>query len=92
MEERRSKMRIYLDMLNTIIRKGGTTKPTHIMYGANLSHDRLKTYLNFLLEKGFIEEVNVSGRIYYQVTEKGKQFIIEFRKVNELSEAFGIEM
>ncbi len=92
MIERRTKTRIYVDMLTAIIRKGGTTKPTHIMYGANLSHDRLKSYLRFLLEKGFIEEVDVGGRAYYRVTPKGMQFLNEFRKVKELSEAFGIEI
>ena len=92
MIERRSKTRIYVDMLMAIIRKGGTTKPTHIMYGANLSHDRLKNYLHFLLERGFIEEVSVEGRAYYRVTDKGRQFIIEFNKMKELSTAFGIEI
>ena len=49
-------MHILLDMLNTIERKGGQAKPTHILYGANLSHKRLKEYLDFLLARGFIEE------------------------------------
>ncbi|RLI97221.1 MAG: hypothetical protein DRO99_03275 [Candidatus Aenigmatarchaeota archaeon] len=88
--KRRSKMHILLDMLMTIERKGGTAKPTHILYGANLSHKRLKDYLDFLMEKEFIEEVDVKGRQYYRITAKGSSFIREFEKIEELSSAFGI--
>lgn len=90
MNDRRSKMRIFLDMLDAISRRGGKAKPTHILYGANLSHDRLKAYLEFLLEKGFIEEVQEKGRTYYTLTDKGKRFMAEFEKMEELSSAFGI--
>ena len=83
-------MHILLDMLMTIERKGGRAKPTHILYGANLSHKRLKEYLEFLLERGFIEETEVKGRIYFAITEKGSAFIREFERIEELSSAFGI--
>jgi predicted transcriptional regulator len=92
MNERRSKMRIFRDMIYTIIKKGGKAKPTHIMYGANLSHDRLKSYLEFLMQKGFIEEINNNGRIYYIVSDKGQKFVNEFEKIEELSNAFGISI
>ena len=55
---RRSKLQILVDILRLIQRKGGYAKPTHILYGANLSHVRLTKYLNWLLMKGFIEEVD----------------------------------
>ena len=92
MNERRTKMRIFLDMLNSILNKGGMAKPTHILYGANLSHDRLKMYLEFLLEKDFINEVNNEGKVAYQITDKGKKFVVEFAKIEELSTAFGINI
>lgn len=88
--KRRSKMHILLDMLMTIERKGGRAKPTHILYGANLSHKRLKEYLDFLLERAFIEETEVKGRLYYRITERGSAFVREFEKIEELSSAFGI--
>ena len=88
--KRRSKMHILLDMLVTVEKKGGLAKPTHILYGANLSHKRLKEYLDFLMEKGFIEEADMKGRTYYRITEKGSSFIREFEKIEELSFAFGI--
>ncbi len=83
-------MHILLDVLMTIERKGGQAKPTHILYGANLSHKRLKEYLEFLLERDFIEETEVKGRLYYRITDKGVSFVREFEKIEELSSAFGI--
>lgn len=83
-------MHILLDMLTTIERKGGRAKPTHILYGANLSHKRLMEYLEFLLDRGFVEEVEVKGRRYYRITERGSSFVREFERIEELSSAFGI--
>ncbi len=90
MMPRRSKTLILVDILRLMQRKNGKVKPTHILYGANLSHKRMKKYLALLLENGFIEEVEERGRKYYKITDKGYAFIIEFRKVEKLSEAFGI--
>ena len=86
MNERRSKIRILVDILKLVQRKNGRAKSTHILYGANLSHARLKKYLNVLLMNGFIEKTTV----FYKITTKGQKFIGEFKKVEELSEAFGV--
>jgi len=91
-EGRRSKIRIYFDILKLIQRKGGIVKPTHILYGANLSHKRLKTHLEWLENEGFIERVGRGGGVMYRITEKGSEFVKEFRKVEEFSEAFGVEI
>ena len=57
MVERRSKHEIIFDILNLISSKGGKVKPTHILYGGNLSHDRLKKYLDELINGGFIQKI-----------------------------------
>jgi len=90
MAERRSKHRIIYDILNLISYKGGKVKPTHILYGGNLSHDRLKRYLRELIEAGFIGAVEEKGKILYILTDKGYQFIEEFKKIEEMTSAFGI--
>ncbi len=90
----RSKMRILADMMRTIRDEGEEgAGPTRILYGANLSHDRLKQYLDELLEKGLIMEksTNNSNRTYI-LTEKGREFLREFVKVERFSQAFGIEI
>ena len=86
---RRSKIHIYVDILKLVYRKG-KAKPTHILYGANLSHQRLKRYLGLLVDNNFVDMINEGGRVYYRITPKGLEFVQQFRKVEEFSEAFGI--
>ena len=92
MSERRSKIVILKDILHVIQKKDGKAKPTHILYGANLSHDRLKEYLEKLLKDGFIEKVGEGRNTYYLITMKGREFLAEFKKIQKFSEAFGIEV
>jgi predicted transcriptional regulator len=90
----RSKVRILVDMMRTIQSEGEEgAGPTKILYAANLSHDRLTQYLDELLEKGLVSalENDDSSRIYI-LTEKGKEFLSEFVKIERFSEAFGIDV
>lgn len=50
MSTRRSRFEIYVDILKEIM--GGATKPTKIMYGANLSYKPLKEILRSMLDQG----------------------------------------
>jgi len=85
----RSQIRIVADILHAIEREKGNAKPTHILYGANLSHDRLVKYLTQLKEQDLIEETGVSDRTTYSLTDRGAEFLREFRKVSQFAEAFG---
>jgi predicted transcriptional regulator len=87
--ERRTKADIFFDILRIVQQDQGKTKTTRILYGANLSYARLKKYLDYLIQNGFLEKVEKEA-IYFVITEKGLQFIQEFRKVKRFSEAFGI--
>lgn len=92
MKERRSKTIIFVDILKIIFSEGGKAKPTRILYGANLSHPRLKKYLSELIADGLIEKVGGDKNIFYKITSKGQNFLREFKKVKEFSEAFGIPL
>jgi predicted transcriptional regulator len=90
----RSKMRILADMMRAIQSEGEEgAGPTKILYAANLSHDRLTQYLEELLEKELIKEADPDGenRVYL-LTEKGREFLKEFVRMERFSEAFGIEI
>ncbi|MFW9887908.1 MAG: DUF4364 family protein [Candidatus Thorarchaeota archaeon] len=90
----RSKMRILADMMRAIQREGEDgAGPTKILYAANLSHDRLTQYLDELVEKELVKENGdgESNRVYH-LTEKGREFLSEFVKMEKFSEAFGIEI
>jgi predicted transcriptional regulator len=90
----RSKVRILADMMRAIQNEGEEgAGPTKILYGANLSHDRLTQYIEELVEKELIEDVgDDSSTKVYVLTEKGREFLREFAKVERFSEAFGIDV
>ncbi|NHV99650.1 MAG: winged helix DNA-binding protein [Thaumarchaeota archaeon] len=89
-KEYRSKARIYFDILNQIAEEGGRAGPTRILYGANLSHDRLTKHLAQLINLGLIVEEKEEDRVFYSLTEKGMAFIQEFRRIQAFAKAFGI--
>ncbi len=89
-KEYRSKARIYVDILTSIMKKGGKSRPTRILYGANLSHDRLMKHLGQLIELGLVEEEKQDDATIYKLTDKGRKFLIEFIKIEKFAEAFGI--
>ncbi len=91
-KEYRSKTRIYADILDSILRRGGKSGPTHILLGANLSYDRLMKHLNQLVELNLVAEDSENGDKIFKLTDKGRRFIVEFVKMEEFAEAFGINI
>jgi predicted transcriptional regulator len=89
-KEYRSRTRIYADILNSILKRGGRSGPTRILYGANLSYDRLIKHLGQLKELGLVDEERFDGETVYKLTDKGRTFVLEFIKVEKFAEAFGI--
>jgi predicted transcriptional regulator len=90
--ERRSKVSILKDILGVIQDKGGKSKPTHILYGANLSHDRLKKYLESLEAEGFVEKARENGQMFYKITQKGLEFLGTYNKMKRFFDAFGVSI
>lgn len=86
----RSKARIYVDILTSIMKHGGKSGPTRILYGANLSHDRLMKHLRQLIKLGLVKEEKEENSVIYKLTDKGRAFLIEFIKIEKFAEAFGI--
>jgi len=85
----RSQMRIYVDVMRVIQREDNRAKPTRILYGANLSHDRLLKYLEELKTLGGIEEVANEDDRFYKLTQKGIEFLNQFRAIERFAGAFG---
>lgn len=65
-------------------------KKTHIMYEANLTHGRLEKYLNILLTDNFLRKKTAGRETYYEITKQGYKYLAEIRKLEKISEAFGI--
>ena len=87
----RSQLRIYIDIMHVIQRESNQAKPTRILYGANLSHDRLVRYLEELKTLGVIQESGTDDKIY-SLTQKGIEFMNNFRKVESFASAFGFRI
>lgn len=87
----RSQLRIYVDIMHVIQRENNQAKPTRILYGANLSHDRLVRYLEELKNLNVIQESGTEDKVY-SLTQKGTEFMNNFRKVESFAGAFGFKI
>lgn len=88
--KRRGKLEIIGDILRSIQNKGGKIKPTHLLYKSNLSHAKLKEYIEILMGKGMIEEQFIKDKKMYAMTDDGYKFLLEFDRIKEFSDSFGI--
>ncbi len=89
MSARRSRFEIYVDILNEIM--AGVSKPTKIMYAANLSYKPLKEILRSMLDQGLIMEIAGSKKdkrtkVTYELTTKGVNVVRYFSKAKSLIE------
>jgi len=75
-KKRRGKLEIIIDILSVAMKDA---KKTEIVYKANLNFKRVGNYLPYLEEKGLIENIGSE----YKTTEKGKQFLRDYRKMKE---------
>ena len=90
MTGRRTKIDIVNDILSAIEQKGHRIKPTHLMYKSNLSHKLMKNYLDDLIMKEMVKEVEEKGNKYLIITDKGLDFMFQFRKMREFADSFGL--
>lgn len=88
-EKQRSVLRINLDILNAVSTEGDA-KPTHILYKANLSHERMVRYLDDLTAKGLLEMKQDGENRTYRVTPKGVGFLLEMRRAETFVQGFGL--
>ena len=72
---RRSPMEMICDILKVV--SEGPTKPTHILYKANMSWKVLSSYLDFLTTGGMLEKEDQEGgkRSTYKLTIKGRKVL-----------------
>lgn len=75
-----------------VVEESGEANITKILLEANLSYSRLSKYLDELVAKGFLVKVSDSREVKFRVTRKGVEFLREFNKIQQLAEAFGIEL
>lgn len=90
MSKKRTKLEVIRDILE-VVKKNKKTRITHIIYKANLSNNSIKPYLNELLGSDLLIETEEKGTRFFEITQKGRDFIDEFNKIKVFSDAYGLE-
>jgi predicted transcriptional regulator len=81
---RRSKLEIYIDILDVLALKG-QLKLTHIMYKSNVNCKVLKEQLEFLMKNNLVEEkILRKERTVYGITPKGLKVLKYFREIEQV--------
>ncbi|MBI5871542.1 hypothetical protein HZB88_00460 [archaeon] len=91
MKERRDRLEIIKDILESIRDRGGTIKPTHLLYKSNLSHDSMRRYVEELMKKEMVKEqfeMKTNNKLF-MITDKGLKFLQEYQQIKEFTDSFG---
>jgi len=90
MARKRERLEIIKDILRSI-RENRNIKPTRLLYASNLSPQMFKEYINELITKDFIRlDVNKKEKKTFSLTEKGNEFLEEYRIIENFVENFGL--
>jgi predicted transcriptional regulator len=84
---RRDRLKIYGDLLAVLYEEGKTGKIvlSWVQVKTNLPFNRLKGFLQDLTKLGLIED-----EVSLKLTEKGKEYLKEYKKVLEFIKRMGI--
>ena len=83
-------MEIISDMLGIIRERGGSIKPTHLMYKANLSHKQMKVYLDDLMKNRLVGKEEGKQGMRIIITGQGRDFILHYNRMREFEKTFGL--
>lgn len=89
---RRSKAAIVHDILDTLLRNGGSMNLTRLSQEANLAYNRLLALVEDLAERGALKVVEEGQSKTVYITEKGVELAGELRRLRRLLSDFNIEL
>jgi len=84
---RRDKLKIYGDLLMVLNSQASSDRIvlTKVQVQINVPFDRLKSYVSELIQLGLIQD-----EATLKLTEKGKQYLIEYEKVLKFMKRMGL--
>ena len=90
MAKKRERLDVIKDILEAI-RENRQIKPTRLLYASNLSPQMFKEYINELISKEFIKlDIDKKDKKTFSLTEKGFNFLQEYRIIENFIENFGL--
>ena len=90
MAKKRERLDIIRDILYAI-RDNRNIKPTRLLYASNLSPQMFKEYINELITKQFINlDIDAKEKKTFSLTQKGNDFLEEYRTIERFVENFGL--
>jgi len=93
MAEYRNTLQIMADVLETTQDAGRDgIAVTRLLSKSNLSHSRLKGFVIRLTSVGLINEIVYDGKSTFVCTAKGKLYLEEYRKFDDMARSFGLEL
>ena len=90
MTKKRERLEIIKDILHSI-RSKRDIKPTKLLHVSNLSPQMFKEYINELISKGFVNlDIDEKEKKTFSLTNKGNNFLEEYKMVETFVENFGL--
>ena len=89
MAKKRERLAVIKDILISI-RGTRNIKPTRLLYSSNLSPQMFKDYMDELISKGFIKMEYFESRKTFSLTNKGNDFLEQYKLIENFVENFGL--
>ncbi|MGC8773012.1 MAG: winged helix-turn-helix domain-containing protein [Conexivisphaera sp.] len=86
----RSRLRIYLDVLEIVYREGGKVRFTKLLSESNIPYDRFIRYEDELERRGLISESRDGDARYVELTAEGAKFLEELRRMERFLRDLGL--
>ncbi len=86
----RSRLKIYLDLLEALEKEGGSARFTRLLSASNVPYDRFLKYEEELIRRGLISERRDGDAKYLELTPEGAKFLEELRRVERFLRGLGL--
>jgi len=82
LNKKRDRLEVIRDILETISKNNNSIKPTPLLRYSNLSSQSFSEYINELLEKEFVKEINdKKKRRFYTLSDKGFKYLEKYKMI-----------
>jgi predicted transcriptional regulator len=89
----RSKQQITEDILETVMNSGQEgISITPLLRQSNLPFSRATWFINKLTQNSLINKIDVKEKNVFIITERGRVYLEEYKKWNDISQSFGLDL